>query len=63
MILRTWYGTKVTIRVESICHNHVKPYTVKPINENYAICDLEEEDADHEPTAIIEEFLDMVLDE
>lgn len=63
MILRTRYGTKVTIRVEPICHNHVEPYIARPINGNYAICDHEDEAANHEPTTLIEEVPDMILNE
>ncbi|KAH9288743.1 hypothetical protein KI387_032860, partial [Taxus chinensis] len=63
MILRTRYGTKLTIRVEPICHNHVEPYTASPINGNYTIGDPEEEDADHEPTTLVEEVPDTFMDE
>ncbi|KAH9310162.1 hypothetical protein KI387_038073, partial [Taxus chinensis] len=63
MILRTRYGTKVTIRVEPICHNHVEPYIASPINGNYTIYDREEEVSHHEPTTLVEEVPDTVLDE
>ncbi|KAH9295246.1 hypothetical protein KI387_038834, partial [Taxus chinensis] len=63
MILRTRYGTKVTIRVEPIFHNHVEPYTASPINGNYTIHDPEEEVVDHKPTTLVEEVPDTMLDE
>ncbi|KAH9308437.1 hypothetical protein KI387_036348, partial [Taxus chinensis] len=39
------------------------PYTTSPINGNYTIDDLEEEDVDHELTTLVKEFLDTMLDE
>ncbi|KAH9328064.1 hypothetical protein KI387_000172, partial [Taxus chinensis] len=53
----------VTIRALPIFHNHVEPYNSSPINGNYVIGDPKEEDVDHEPTTLVEEVLDTVLDE
>ncbi|KAH9297004.1 hypothetical protein KI387_028686, partial [Taxus chinensis] len=63
MILSTRYRNKVTIRAEQMFHNHVESYTTSPINGNYTIHDLEEEDVDHKPTTLVEEVPDTMLDE
>ncbi|KAH9308436.1 hypothetical protein KI387_036347, partial [Taxus chinensis] len=39
------------------------PTLASPINGNYTIGDPEEEDVDHEPTTLVEEVPDTVLDE
>lgn len=65
LLFRTRYGTKVTVRVDSISRNHVEPYTLSPIstNQNCIIYGQEEDSVGLDRTTCIKGTPDVCLDE
>ena len=63
MFFRTRYGTKFSIRVETLALNHIETHTPSPININCTIHEGDEECITYQHDTILIEVLYYLLDE
>ena len=63
MLLRTCYGTKVTIKFEGLAKDHIEPYIPNVLNANCVAFDQNENPYILETKTQVENILDILLEE